>query len=510
MVEWIGKPTNFFKPVKTKSVNFFGGPIVTKDVKPVKMFGDYDRDGVMNAFDCSPHNKHKQGFIDAVVGAVKGIGKGGVKAGWKEGMAKPGVIERYREKRRAAQIQRMIQPRMRTYPTNKPMPTESPQIRTYGKVTSIPSNVVQAVRSKMQMDSTSGFRQVTQMPKQSYDSTRDAHAYTLTKIPTDQELKVERVKETIRNQRQFLLNKAKQAEAEARANLEARDREDAEMRTAKIKQQGYKNYKAVEKKANRFLLALKRSNPKYDMNVEYRGRRIAEMQNALEDPYISDKQKAAIRRRLGKTMMVQESRMNQLSKTARGQAIRSGIKTIVEVFPGVTAYSGKKDHVLGAPGQRGRPRGSVDPRYRAFGGVYGYRRAMAAQKKAQKLAMQQAQQQNRMQQAVQQAPYEYQQQDQVPQEMQQVPQQVMPQQVVMQTPPQPQQREIATVFKGSGGKPYPAVDNTPLASSRATIPYGYVEAVDSFTGRRFLKKLPPAERWSGDSRQEVVRRQWNI
>jgi hypothetical protein len=59
------------------------------------------------------------------------------------------------------------------------------------------------------------------------------------------------------------------------------------------------------------------------------------------------------------------------------------------------------------------------------------------------------------------------------------------------------QREIRPVFKSSGGSPYPAVPRQGLTPSRQTIPYGYVESVDAFTGRRFLKQLPKTEKWAG-------------
>ena len=80
----------------------------------------------------------------------------------------------------------------------------------------------------------------------------------------------------------------------------------------------------------------------------------------------------------------------------------------------------------------------------------------------------------------------------------QMPQQQMP------TPQYPQQapqastmREVKPVFRSSGGKPYPAVDTTPLANNQMTIPQGYVENVDSFTGKRYIKKLPTTEKWAG-------------
>jgi hypothetical protein len=61
------------------------------------MFGDNDRDGVANVFDCKPNNPYDQGIISAIVGAVKGWKSGtGARAGWREGMAKPGVYRQIR------------------------------------------------------------------------------------------------------------------------------------------------------------------------------------------------------------------------------------------------------------------------------------------------------------------------------------------------------------------------------------------------------------------------------
>lgn len=150
----------------------------------------------------------------------------------------------------------------------------------------------------------------------------------------------------------------------------------------------------------------------------------------------------------------------------------------------------------------GRPFGSFKDKYAPYGGVYGYRKAMAEKRRMQREAMRQVIEQRK----VAQAPYEYQDYqassntDQSGTSDQavvghQVPQQPKYQQV--EYPQPPQKPPVKTVFRSSGGSPYPPVNEQPLTSSRQTVPYGYVETVDSFTGRRFLKKLPPTERWSG-------------
>lgn len=179
-------------------------------------------------------------------------------------------------------------------------------------------------------------------------------------------------------------------------------------------------------------------------------------------------------------------------------------KVAQEIFPFQT-YT-KTDKATGVPGRKGRPRGTLDPRYAAYGGVYAYRRYLFQQKKLAKQVQAQQAAQGRMQNIPQYETQQYSPQEtQVPQqissaELQAIQQAQMQEQMRMQpqpqAPPQPIRRPIATVFKGSGGKPYPAVENRPLTPARQTVPYGYVEEVDSFTGRRFIKQLPKPERWS--------------
>lgn len=57
-------------------------------------WGDADSDGIPNYKDCKPFDPTKHGILSAIAGAVKGAVSGtGVKSGWSEGMAKPGVIK---------------------------------------------------------------------------------------------------------------------------------------------------------------------------------------------------------------------------------------------------------------------------------------------------------------------------------------------------------------------------------------------------------------------------------
>lgn len=58
MEKWMkGNKMNFLKP-KGKSIWS-----VRERAMPVKLFGDKDRDKVMNIFDCRPNNKRRQGFL---------------------------------------------------------------------------------------------------------------------------------------------------------------------------------------------------------------------------------------------------------------------------------------------------------------------------------------------------------------------------------------------------------------------------------------------------------------
>jgi len=146
---------------------------------------------------------------------------------------------------------------------------------------------------------------------------------------------------------------------------------------------------------------------------------------------------------------------------------------------------------------RGRPKGSV----KYPGGIYNWRKMQRAAKAAAKY-----QTMLRRAQAIQQYPkmvaqreYNQQvQQQQVPQEVQgyeeQIPQQQVQQQdSYPQYQQEPQKRPITSIFKSSGGSPYPPVNPQQLQPASANP--DYVQYTDAFTGQVKWKKLPAAESW---------------
>lgn len=167
----------------------------------------------------------------------------------------------------------------------------------------------------------------------------------------------------------------------------------------------------------------------------------------------------------------------------------------------VYEYQSKK----GQGGRRGRPKGSV----KYPGGVYAWRKEQRRIRAIQRLS----QQQQMYQQALQtrapqrhypQQPFQYvQEESQVPyapEETQggyQMPQEYIP---PLEYTQEPQKQPIGRVFKSYGGSPYPPVSSEPLAPTHQTIPQGYVEMVDSFTGKKILKRLPPPEKWATGER----------
>ena len=207
--------------------------------------------------------------------------------------------------------------------------------------------------------------------------------------------------------------------------------------------------------------------------------------------------------------------------------LKKSLKNIFPVIPttatsATVQYQSKAGEMRG----RGRPKGSVTYSIPGKGpvGVFEYRAYISQQKRALIQQLRQQVELAKIQRQIDRTPqYEsmpYKQQvqgQQVPAELQgqgytadytqyQQEQQAQPQQQVVYRGPMPQQvqqapqqmpqkRPIVPVFKSSGGSPY-TIPQEGLTPTKETIPYGYVEAVDSFTGRRYMKPLPPKERWS--------------
>jgi hypothetical protein len=447
---WIGSPL-----ARNQPHNFFK---TNSKQMPVNMFKDNDRDGVANVFDCKPNNPNEEGLISAIVGAVGGLvgggGSEGAKRGWSEGMAKETRFTKYYRPKVSRESQRQ----------NQEWESYTQHVSKKGSITS---------REKE-------FRKA------------------------------------LFEQRQKLLEK--QAKQKAKVELMT-PQERTASKMEKMKKAGEQ-------------MGVVRSTF-HGGTVGFRNYQMA-MERAI---------------RQGKLSRAQKQKIATTKSLARF------------VFPVIPAAAtkatyGEQGSDKKPGGGPGRPKGTV--KYSIQGrpvGVFEWRRYQGEQKRLfrERLKQQQeAYKQQRQLQKYQQMPqYEQvqpqqqtQYQQQVPQEMQgqgvtpeysQFPQQVqqapvqqvqqqqvyqeaLPQeeaqlemQPVMpeypaqtyprQYPQQPQQslqRPIPQIFRGTGGKPYPAVDMSPqakLASTRQTIPYGYVESVDSFTGRRFLKQLPRAENW---------------
>jgi hypothetical protein len=491
---WIGKSSlSIGKPLgNNKPVNFF--KTNSKNI-PVNMFKDNDRDGVANVFDCKPNNPNKQGFIDAVIGAVKGIASGGVKAGWQSGIAKEGnPITRH--------------PRVAENKIYKDMKKRS-EDRVYSQEKMV------GLSHAIQMEKFMNEANAKSAAEEADKKIQDKHNQ---KIYTDNRVQL--------NQREFarkhpVLSKVTKGMDSAVAYA---DKNVSPTGT------GYMN-----KGMSAILKGVTRASPTYSMAMEFRADAIKKLKKEIQDPTLTRKQRAKKFRQLERKVVVQKQNKYMLDLNSRKDAEKTLKRTITSIYPQVYAMSGQ--HVLGAPGQRGRPRGSLDERYRAYGGVMGYRAYKSRMLKQQKqllrtqieaqLAAKRKQMPNyervqyQVPQEVQGATPEfsqfpqYQEQPQTqiqsmpeqpqgypeqypepqPQYPQNQPQQYPQQYPQQQYPPQPQQRPIATVFKSSGGSPYPPVNRQSLASPRQTIPMGYVEAVDSFTGRRYLKALPKKEGW---------------
>jgi hypothetical protein len=421
----------------TKASNIFKSG---KETKPVHLFGDYDKDNVANVFDCNPINPNEQGFFGALKGAAKGVFTGGVREGWRKGMAEPTKRERERRER--------VVERARRFGPGKLSPEEQRELSPTGRIA-----MGRKVEGELQTD----------------------------------------------------LSKAQDK--------------------ARIRK--------------RFLSKVQR--PFTREELDKRGRPVI---RRLSIPEHMQRRMFDIPR--GRVPRVDRKRIMAQKKLAQ-MAFPVIPSSALVGAEGAVAREGSSKPTKGYA-RPGRPRGTYDPRYAAYGGVFGYRKALRARRamerakeQLQETQMRQAQmpqyettpytpmppemeaQAQRMQQQIKQLqagvpPEQIQGLPELPEEVADAEQEFsqFEQHQVQQMPqPQPQlpqfqqqpfqylqeqavRRPVATVFRSSGGSPYPPVDSRPLMPSRA-IP-GYVEDVDAFTGRRFLRKLPQTEKWAGGQR----------
>jgi len=553
MVDWLGKPlgkqVNFMGPNnkskgKRSKRNYRNDMFLGSSKKyiPTNMFKDYDRDGVANVFDCKPRNKKEQGFIDAMIGGVKGLFSGtGMKKGWSEGMAKPGnyatrAVQRYKENKRLAKM---------------PVYTEQ-HIK----------KIQQKIEDKVPFDITRGAIEAPRSkPKElPFDITRDALESSET-IPTrGSELLQEAAQRGAEAKKAYFTSKGYviPEKESAPVNLQPNEGKYMEINPDSEEINPETMEKLIEK--GRILEEAKKG---------YRKRRIMDyathpiqtlmqkpdsiIRNIVDTPYMKHlynkfymgpQAKSTthtiekVNPKTGKItrtiVTVTPPKVNRIER-ARQVALHGNIrdvdrrrminlkKSIRYVFPilpratttAVYQYQSKKGMQKG----RGRPIGSVKYKNPYTGepiGVFQWRKMMGQQRGEfrQKLRMQQElMRRQRMAQSLPQyETQQYQQQQQLPQELQgqgitpeysQAPEQ-MPQQVQyqQQQAPQPfqyvteEKRPIGRVFKSYGGSPYKPVSNQPLAPSRQTIPYGYIESVDLMTSKRFIKALPKKEKWT--------------
>ena len=451
---WIGSPI-----AKNQPHNFF--KTNPKDY-PSYMFRDNDRDGVANVFDCKPNNPYDQGIIDAIITAGKAVFKGeSVKKGWRQGMETPSYVSRFK-KQREAKREAKIQTKRQLYEALEKTGAKS----------------IESVRSTMGHKAAKKYAEALERQK----------LYAMN---------VRREKEGLRSVTPGELRKVQNPEVMA-----ARVKEQA-----KLDRLGDESHIAspfmayglpVTKPGKKaFEYAYKRF---YEGKVPiYKEGKIVgyEKGNIIE--------RARRRTQEGTYSPHQRHVIRTMKKTAQSlyPAIPKGATTVVY------GVQSKKDRMSG----RGRPRGSV--KYSIQGrpvGVFEYRRWLSSQRQVFRQQLRQQQELQRMARIQSRMPqYEQVQPQQLPQEMQgqgvtpeysqyqqvvqEQPQQVQYQYPTQEMPQEEQKRPIATVFKSSGGSPYPPVESQPLTPTRETVPQGYVETVDSFTGRRFIKQLPRKENW---------------
>ena len=456
---WLGKPLG-----SNKHVNFF--KTNSKDI-PVNMFKDNDRDGVANAFDCSPNDKNKQGLIDAIVGAGKALfsKRREMSPEPKANKASPSM-----QRRMGADIERE---------------------RNIEKNESTAGSRMGNIKRAWQEGMSAKGNPISRGIRRNYQQAR--------------EMQTERINAKYAN----MTDRQQQATIARRLKGPMSERVMAMVSNVSKTAAGTAGLPTSFSEAQR---VVRQAHPNYAREAKLRY-----WKERLKNPDLTPQQKSKIYYQMAQAASVRATTLRKFRNAAIGMAFP---------MPSMQSYgSGSGDKTIsGVPGRgRGRPRGSLDKRYAQYGGVFGYRRYVSDQKRALRIQFQRQQQMMKMNAQKQMPQYEQQQYQQQQQEQQLPPelqgqsvtpdysqyqaqqaQYEQPQQVQQVQYPQqyqvqqqePSPREIKTVFKGSGGSPYPPVPKQGLTPTRQTIQQGYVESVDLMTGRRFMKQLPQKERWS--------------
>ena len=463
-------PNNMFmsKPqnISTKSIRPFDFFKTNPQDYPSNMFRDNDRDGVPNAFDCRPNDPTKQGFIDAVIGAVKGLGKkGGVSEGWKAGMAKPGVVKQYKQYRqeRQAGVQRLKAVRQTSPVQLKPQTQIMVQNAGQGVMTmQVPKSAKAATvnSQEMQIDISKIPQQLTPSKLQRLQTQRQ------NLLTQKQILLAERAEKAAPKRERKAIRKLEQEVYEARHPI-----------ISKMEKYGADKLKAAQ-------LTIARQAPGYSYAMEFRGKKISALKKQLAsaaENKLSAKQIYNIKQKLATASAVQQKAVLQKGRVHGSKVYKTMERSVEQAFPTVL---GNYKRLQGAPGRgRGRPRGSLDRRYAAFGGVFGYRKWKSEQNRILKEKVQQQREAMRQQKIManmpeyEKAQYEsqvplteeeqialaqaeaqaqaeqmQQPQQQMPQQQQVQQQQMQPQQPQQQMQPQSTSQQIKAFLFGSGLK----------------------------------------------------------
>ena len=427
----------YFKPTKSdKKLNWNQAKKKYPTLSPRR---DYDADFFRNSKDCKPFDHNKDGILAAIAGAISGaVSGGGIKKGWSEGMAKPGVykqyvaqqfaktrmtpVEKLKEKYALKEIQDRIKyealPKQKTVQVMTPIPgaEDGMDVREYPVVHA--KSIIGVVKTQYE-------------PKQTTNSALDA------------------------------IDK----QTEAYEKLE--EMKEAKRQLTPVQQEAFRQKQ---------------------MNIERK------MQKKYEDiEQIQARKRISVPYRL----------VGQVLNVPVTQAIRQSGIGKVETIKG-----GKGGEAKGAVG---RPKGTYDNRYSAYGGVYGYRKWVSQQKAVRRMAEEQErlmlQAQEKIQMAQQAQEYQQMQQQQYqPQPQQQVQQQMQYEQPQQEQPRTDVKKPFAYLFEKKQQMPqqmpqryqtYPQQQmpqQMPRMQQKQPLSE-YYEDYNSFTGEKVMKKRLPTERF---------------